>query len=186
MSGKRPKGSLYACRELMAAADSHAATKNGMVPGCFTPCPELDEEGSALLGIKTFMKVCSIQQVTEMISFTGYLNRSSNRGINPHALYCAGFMPRKCLNPTQNNSLALGCVKRSTSHAPSPRRQERDNKGRALGFKALSARSARGLGIVTRKVQDKTALSFWLGGFSHRARKGHSVTSNTSNTNLVI
>lgn len=48
MSGKRPKGSLHACRESMATADSHATTKNGQGLERFTPCPELYEEGSDL------------------------------------------------------------------------------------------------------------------------------------------
>lgn len=47
MSGKRPKGSLYACRELMAAADSRATTNNGTELKRFAPCPEPLEEGSA-------------------------------------------------------------------------------------------------------------------------------------------
>jgi len=156
MSGKRPKGSFYACREVLAAADS-CATTNGTKHRRFTPCPELSEEGSDLL-------------------------RSSDRGINPHALHRAGFMPRKHLTHTQKDSLAQGCVKRFTSHAPSPLRQERDNKGRALGFD-LSARRARGLGIVTRQGQDKKALYlFGLVSVASRARKatGTPVTPNQS------
>jgi len=59
MSGKRPKGSLYACRELMAAADSHATTNNGTELKRFTPCPELNEEGS-YLGDYAYMLYLSI------------------------------------------------------------------------------------------------------------------------------
>lgn len=47
MSGKRPQGSFYACREVLAAADSYATT-NGTMHRRFTPCPELEEEGSDL------------------------------------------------------------------------------------------------------------------------------------------
>lgn len=92
---------------------------------------------------------------------------SSDRGINSPL---GRFMPRKHLHHTQKNSLGTGCGKRFTFRAPSPRRQEWDNKGKALGFD-LSAWNARGLGIVTRKGQDKTASPFWLGSLANRARK---------------
>lgn len=105
-----------------------------------------------------------------MINSTGYMNRSSDRGINPNMLHRSGFMPRKHLYLTQKDSLAQGCVKRFTSHAPSPRRQEQDNKDSVLGFD-LSARRARGLGFVTRQCRDKTASPFWLGSLANRARK---------------
>ena len=157
MSGKRPKGSLYACRELMAAADSHATT-NGQGQVRFTPCPELEEEGSAFNALNR-------------VNFIASFNRSSDRGINPNALHRSGFMPRKHLYLTHKASLGTGCVKRFTSHAPSPRRQERDNKGSALGFD-LSAGRARGLGIVTRQGQDKKAFHlFGLVSVASRARK---------------
>lgn len=66
MSGKRPKGSFHACRESMAAADSHATTKNGQGLERFTPCPELNEEVSNYLDeCEAFMKGYPVHQVTE-------------------------------------------------------------------------------------------------------------------------
>ena len=153
MSGKRPKGSLYACRELMAAADSHATTNNGTGLKRFTPCPELIEEGS----------------VFKPFANTGYVSSASDRGINPNALHRLGFMPRKHLHQVRKSSLSTGSGESFTPRTPSPLRQERITR-QSLGFD-LSARMARGLGIVTRQGRDKTASSFWLGGFSHRARK---------------
>ena len=152
MSGKRPKGSLYACRELMAAADSHATTNNGTELKRFTPCPELIEEGSAF---KPFAN-------------TGYVSSASDRGINPNALHRLGFMPRKHLNHTNQNSLGTWSGESFTPRTPSPRRQERLTR-QSLGFD-LSARMARGLGIVTRQGQDKR-LHVWLGSLANRARK---------------
>lgn len=155
MSGKRPKGSLYACRELMAAADSHATTNNGTELKRFTPCPELIEEGSAF---KPFAN-------------TGYVSSASDRGINPNALHRLGFMPRKHLHQcTTKTSLGTGCRESSSPCASSPRRQERITR-QSLGFD-LSAGTARGLGIVTRQGQDKKALHlFGLVSVASRARK---------------
>lgn len=66
MSGKRPKGSLYACRESMATADSHATTNHSTVLTGFPPCPELDEEVSNYLDeCEAFMKGYPVHQVTE-------------------------------------------------------------------------------------------------------------------------
>ena len=154
MSGKRPKGSLYACRELMAAADSHATTNNGTELKRFTPCPELIEEGSAF---KPFAN-------------TGYVSSASDRGINPNALHRLGFMPRKHLHQVRKSSLSTGSGESFTPRTPSPRRQERITR-QSLGFD-LSARMARGLGIVTRQGQDKKALHlFGLVSVASRARK---------------
>lgn len=155
MSGKRPKGSFHACRESMAAADSHATTKNGQGLERFTPCPELKEEGSAF---KPFAN-------------TGYVSSAGDRGINPNALHRLGFMPRKHLHHTGQSSLGTGSGESFTPRTPSPLRQEWVNKGKALGFD-LSAGTARGLGIVTRQGQDKKALHFFgLVSVASRARK---------------
>ena len=154
MSGKRPKGSLYACRELMAAADSHATTKNGQGLERFTPCPELKEEGSAF----------------KPSANTGYVSSASDRGINPNALHRLGFMPRKHLHHTVQSSLGTGSGESFTPRSPSPLRQERITR-QSLGFD-LSAGTARGLGIVTRQGQDKKALHlFGLVSVASRARK---------------
>lgn len=154
MSGKGPKGSLYPCREVLAAADSNATTNNGMALGRFTPCPEPLEVGSAF----------------NTPASTAYLSSTSNRGINPHALHHAGFMPRKCLYHAKQNSLGTGSGESFTPRTPSPRRQERITR-QSLGFD-LSAWNARGLGIVTRQGQDKKALHFFgLVSEASRARK---------------
>lgn len=164
MSGKRPKGSFYACREVMAAADSCATTNNGTELKRFTPCPELIEEGSAF----------------NPFAITVSVSSASDRGINLNALHRLGFMPRKHLHQVRKNSLSTGSGESFTPRTPSPRRQERDNKGGALGFD-LSAWRARGLGIVTRQGQDKR-LHVWLGSLANRARKatGTPVTPNQS------
>ncbi len=154
MSGKRPKGSFHACRELMAAADSHATTKNGQGLERFPPCPELLEEGSAFNHTEN----------------TVYLSSASDRGINSKQLHRLLFMPRKHLHQVRKSSLSTGSGKSFTSRTPSPRRQERITR-QSLGFD-LSAGTARGLGIVTRQGQDKKALHlFGLVSVASRARK---------------
>lgn len=154
MSGKRPKGSLYACRESMATADSHATTNHSTVLTGFPPCPELDEEVSAF----------------KTTANTGYVSSSSDCGINSKQLHRLRFMPQKHLNHTKQNSLSTGSGESFTPRTPSPRRQERITR-QGLGFD-LGAWNARGLGIVTRQGQDKKALHFFgLVSEASRARK---------------
>lgn len=63
------------------------------------------------------------------------LSSASDRGINPNTLHRSGFMPRKHLHQyTTKTSLGTGCRESSSPCASSPRRQEWDNKGKALGF----------------------------------------------------
>ncbi len=87
--------------ESMAAADSHATTKNGQGLERFTPLPELNEEGSAF---KPFAN-------------TGYDLVQVTGGINPNALHRLGFMPRKHLHHTGQSSLGTGSGK---LHPPHP------------------------------------------------------------------
>jgi hypothetical protein len=153
MSRKAPKGTFQPCGSVLAAADSNATTNHGMALGRFTPCPEPLEEGSDF----------------NTLASTAYLSSASNRGINPHALHHAGFMPRKCLYHAKKDSLSTGSGESFTPRTPSPRRQERITR-QSLGFD-LGAWNARGLGIVTRQCRDKTASPFWLGSLANRARK---------------
>ena len=105
-----------------------------------------------------------------MINCTVYVSSASDRGINPNALHRLGFMPRKHLNHTKQNSLSTGSGESFTPRTPSPRRQERITR-QGLGFD-LGAWNARGLGIVTRQGQDKKALHFFgLVSEASRARK---------------
>lgn len=105
-----------------------------------------------------------------MINCTVYVSSASDRGINPNALHRLGFMPRKHLHHTGQNSLGTGSGESFTPRTPSPLRQERITR-QSLGFD-LSAGTARGLGIVTRQGQDKKALHlFGLVSVASRARK---------------